>query len=109
MIADLIHGKIDILLISETKVDSTFPTPQFKYTDTHTSPFRLSQYFGKIKCIILEINISNKRWLLLGLYNPNKSMTSNHLMILSKNLNHLPWYDNIILLGAFNSETSKCY
>ena len=32
MIADLIRGKIDILLISETKVDSTFPT--LKYTAT---------------------------------------------------------------------------
>ena len=108
MIADLIRGKIDILLISETNVDSTFPSPQFEIHG-YTSPFRLdrsrdggglllytkqdiptmllpSQHFGKIQCVILEINISNKRWLLLE---------------------QQPSYDNIILLGAFNSETSE--
>ena len=47
----------------------------------HDIPTKLlpSQYFGKIECIILEINISKKRWLLLGSYNPNKSMISNHV------------------------------
>ena len=37
-------------------------------------------------------------------------MLSNHLMILSKNLEHYqPFYDNIILLGDFNSEcTDHC-
>ena len=82
MLADLIKGKIDILLISETKIDNSFPASQFEikvYT-----PFRLDgsanggglllyirNYipakklpilgFGNIGCIILGINISNKK------------------------------------------------
>ena len=130
MITDLIKGNIDILLISETKIDSSFPNPQFEIHG-YTSPFRLdrsidggglllytrqdiptrilpSQQFGKIECIILEICISKKKWLILGTYNPNKSMISNHLMILSRNLEHYQsLYDNIILLGDFNSECTE--
>ena len=29
MLVDLIRGKMDILLICETKIESTFPTSQF--------------------------------------------------------------------------------
>ena len=29
MLSGLLSGKIDILVISETKIDNTFPTPQF--------------------------------------------------------------------------------
>ena len=125
--ADLIKGKIDILLISETKIDSSFPSSQFEIHG-YTPPYRIdrtidggglllysrqdiptrmlpSQHFGKIECIILEINISKKKWLILGTYNPNKSMICNHLEILSKILEHYqPLYDNIVVLGDFNSE-----
>ena len=92
MMADLIKRKIYILLISESKIDSTFPTPQFEIQG-YSSPYWLdrrisggglllytrediptrllpSQYFGKIECLILEINISKKKWLLIGIYNP---------------------------------------
>ena len=126
-ISDLIKGKIDIFLISETKIDNSFPNSQFQIHG-YTMPFRLdrtmdggglllytrqdiptrmlpSQHFGTIECIILEVIISKKKWLILGIYNPNKSMISNHLMILSKILEHYqPLYDNVILLGDFNSE-----
>ena len=42
MMADLIKGKIDILLIRETKIDSTFPTAQFEIYD-YSSPYRLDR------------------------------------------------------------------
>ena len=130
MMADLIKGKIDILLISETKIDSTFPTAKFEIHG-YSSPYRLdrtisggglllytrediptrllpSKHFGKIESLILEINISKKKWLLVGIYNPCKSMIANHLMILSKNLEHYQSsYDNIILMGDFNSEYTE--
>ena len=70
MMADLINGKVDILFVSESKIDSTFPTQQFEIHG-YSSPYRLdwtiswgglllytrediptrlltSQYFGKI-------------------------------------------------------------
>ena len=122
MITDLIKGRIDILLISETKIDNTFPTSQFVIPG-FSSPFRLdrsehggrlllylrediparnlpSQTFDKIECLIVEIKIYKRKWLIFGSYNPNKSLISIHLSILSKNLDHyMPTYDNCILLG----------
>ena len=129
LFADLIRGKIDIILISETKLDCTFPKPQFKITG-YSPPFRLDRnknggglllfirddipakqlalkYEG-IECIISEINISKKKWLVMGSYNPKKSLISNHLYILGKNLAHyLPSYENVIVIGDLNSETTE--
>ena len=41
-------------------------------------------------------------------YNPHKSNISNHLHRLTKGLdNYIGNYDNVIILGAFNSEFSE--
>ena len=42
MLADLIAGKIDLLLISETKIDDTFPSSQFLIPGFST-PYRLDR------------------------------------------------------------------
>ena len=42
MLSDLIKGYIDILLVSETKIDSSFPTPQFLMPG-FLPPFRLDR------------------------------------------------------------------
>ena len=128
LLTDLIKNRVDILLISETKLDGTFPKPQFSIQGfTH---FRLDRtangggvifyirsdipakslplLFGDIECIITDITISKKKWIILGSYNPQKSMISNHLAILGKNLCHyLPSYDNVVILGDFNSEIKE--
>ena len=95
MVSDLIRGSIDIFLISETKIDSTFPTSQFKVYG-YSLPYRLdrSQNGGglllyvredipskllqpkslsNIECIRIEISIAKRKWLLLGLYNPMRN------------------------------------
>ena len=82
MLADLVVGKIDILLISETKLDDSFPSSQF-YIPGFGSPFRLdrSMHGGglllyvrndipakslscalckEIECLTVEINIWKK-------------------------------------------------
>ena len=125
----MIRGKIDILLISETKIDCTFPKPQF-FIEGFSEPHRLDRtaqggglllylrsdipakplplIFGNIECIILEVSISKKKWLLLGIYNPNKSQISKHLEILEKSLCHYSsMYDNVLLLGDFNCEIGE--
>ena len=95
MLADLIKGKLDIMLISETKIDYTFPTSQFDIrTDNgggillHTRydiPAKKLPILGteNIECIILEITIATKKWLLLGTYNPDISLIIKHLYVLS--------------------------
>ena len=113
-------------MISETKIDNSFPPSQFGvqgynnfrldktasggglllYTRNDIAAKKLPYMaFGNIECIILEITISNKNWLLVGSYNPDKSMISTHLATLTKILCYYsPSYDNIILIGDFNCE-----
>ena len=109
MLADLIKGKLDIMLISETKIDYTFPTSQFDI-EGYTS-FRLDRTANRggillhtrydipakklpilgtenIECIILEITIAKKKWLLLGTYNHDISLINKHLSVLSKCICH---------------------
>ena len=57
-----------------------------------------------------KINFRKKKWLVYASYNPHESKTSNQLHHLSKGLhNYIGNYDNILLLGNFNSEFSEPY
>ena len=120
----MLHDNLDILLISETKIDSSFPTAQFQiegYTtyrfDRNANgggillyiredvPSTLLNFDMSIESFYIEIDIRKKKWLLVGTYNPNKNLISNHLKEIGKNLdNYSPKYDNFILLGDLNSE-----
>ena len=114
--------------MSETKINDSFPDEQFKL-DGFKKPFRLDRtieggglllYIRKgitakrlslitsgIECVIAEVTISKKKWLILGIYNPHKKQTPQFLNVLSKNLDHYSAsYDNIIVLGDFNCEIS---
>ena len=125
LLAEMISGRVDILLISETKLDASFPAPQF-FLPGYSEPRRLDRtanggglllylrddipakplpiLMGNIECIIHEVIISKKKWLLLGIYNPNKSQISNFLSTLDKILCHyLSSYDNVLIIGDFNS------
>ena len=42
LLAEMVTDRVDILLISETKLDSTFPKPQF-YLDGYSEPHRLDR------------------------------------------------------------------
>ena len=126
LLFDEIRGKMDILLISETKLDNTFPPGQF-FRSGYSEPHRLDRTANggglllylrsdipvkplplinnKIECIMVEITISKKKWLVIGTYNPNKSMILNHLSVLEESLCHyLSLYDNVLVIGDFNSE-----
>ena len=91
----MLHNNLDILLISETKIDSSFPTAQFQiegYTtyslDRNANgggtliyiwediPSTLLNFDMSIERFYIEINIIKKKWLLVGTYNPNKNLTS---------------------------------
>ena len=60
MLADLVVGKIDVLLVSETKIDVTFPTSQFQIPG-YTTPYRLDRTIagGGILLYIREIFLRN--------------------------------------------------
>ena len=126
LLSDIITNRVDIFLITETKIDHTFPVSQF-LIEGYSEPYRLDRttnggglllyirndipakslplVAGNIECVFLEVTISKKKWLVIGTYNPKKSMISKHLSTLENNLRHyLPSYDNVVIMGDFNSE-----
>ena len=70
MVANLVRGKINILLISETKINEPFPTPQF-FISGYSLTSRIlcsQQILANIESIFVEIY--KKKWLLGGTYKP---------------------------------------
>ena len=91
-LSKLIRGKVDILLISETKIDDSFPEGQF-VIDGFSKPYRLDRNCDggglmlfiredipsnslknedkPIECFYVEINLHNQKWLINCSYNPH--------------------------------------
>ena len=89
------QGKVDIFVVSETKLDESFPRSQFTI-DGFSTPFRLDRYDegggilfyvrSDIPCkeikyhfpnnkegIFIELSLRKKKWILFGGYNPKKA------------------------------------
>ena len=121
----IVGENIDILLISESKLNESFPEGQF-HMNGFQLPFRADRndkgvglllyfkedipcryitvnYTPKIEAIVLEINLKKRKWLLLGTYNPHKDMTNTFLSSIDEKLNELSLkYESIVILGDFN-------
>ena len=70
----------------------------------------VSQYKpnSSVKNIFIEINLWSKKWLLSCSYNPNLTLLNNHIQSISRSLDfYSSKYDNFIVLGDFNAETSN--
>ena len=127
----IMKGNLDILIITETKLDETFPKIQF-CIDGYAPPFRVdrTKYGGGViiyvredipskklvdhtphinfEGIFFEINLKNRKWLVFGGYNPNKNNIINFVNHMGPILDfYMPKYDNFLLLGDFNSEMSE--
>ena len=130
---ELVKDYLDILLISETKLDDSFTSNQFLlkgfskpcrlYRSSNGGglllyikediPSRVSNNFvmpQNMECMFVEINIHKRKWLLCCSYNPNKNNIAGHLHHLKYALeSYLTDYDNILVLGDLNSESSEPY
>ena len=102
-----IANNFDTLMISETKLDNSFPENLFLIPG-YNSPYGfdrncrgggimlyvredipsklLSIENQPIEGFYLEINLRKKKWLLCGTYNPHRNTIGNQLDSLSKNL-----------------------
>ena len=121
----IVNNEIDILMISETRLDDTFPTSQFlmqcysthfrKDQTTKGSGIRLyvredvpckitkTEIDACYEGFLIETNLRKKKWLLSCSYNSHKNNIGTHLQINGKTLDQLSAsYDNIILLSDFN-------
>ena len=131
LLSEAVLGNIDILMVSETKIDMSFPTSQF-VIQGFAAPFRLdrtntgggilvyvrddipskllniSYVSSDTECLAIEINLRKTKWLLICSYNPYKNNISNHLMnfikIIDRNSSR---YDKYLCIGDFNLENSE--
>ena len=128
LLAQQIKDNVDILMISETKLDESFPTSQF-FMNGFSCPHRLDRncsggggillYIRQdipskllsierdlTEAFFVEINLHNgKKWLISCSYNPKRASFVNHLSALSKCTDiYSSKYDNLIFLGDFNAE-----
>ena len=133
LFSEQIKGTIDVLKISETKIDDSFPIGQF-LIEGFRAPYRLDRNskgrgilfyvredipsslitvdinpgINLIESFYVELNLRNNKWLINCSYNPHKSLIGNHLDEVSKTLDlYSSAYDKIILLGDFNTEIDE--
>ena len=127
----LVSQYIDILILSETKIDATSPTSQFIIPGC-CIPYRFDRTrFGGgivvyvregipnkllegqtqsniIENICLELNLKSRKWFLCAIYNPHGENAEFFLRSLSVILDsYQKKYDNLILIGDFNLEPSN--
>ena len=131
MPTSLIANEIDVLLLSERKLDETFPLEQFLISG-FAKPLRLDRNSkgGDIMLFIrdnipsrllkpgnlpsnteaffIEINVRKKKWLMCCGYNPNKSLINKFTHDIGKVLDSfIGNYDNFLIVGDLNSEIGE--
>ena len=103
-LVQMLCNNLDILFISDTKIDSSFPTGQFQIESYRTCRLYIDANGGdlllyirenipstrldsvmSIKSFYIETNKRKKKWLTVYTYNPNKNLISNHLKEIDKN------------------------
>ena len=115
------------MVISETKLDESFPNGQFKIPG-YALPCRLdrNQFGGgimvfvredipsrvlslnkSIESLFIELNFRKKKWLLCCTYNPNRYNISNHLDLLRSLDLYSAEYEHFFIVGDFNTEVTQ--
>ena len=125
----MIKSRLDIFLVSETKIDRSFPNQQFSIDGYKTYRRDRNNFgggllfyvnenipFGELtteqtdtnfEIIFLEMTL---KWLVIGLYKPPNQKEEYFLKNLGVVLNnYLSKYEHIILLRDFNLTTSNKY
>ena len=122
---------IDILIITETKLDDPFPVSQFEI-DGFSTPFRLDRnkngggillficsyivasklkshiFPNDIEAFFIEINMKGNKWLICCSYNPNRIFVSRYLDHIAKGIDtYSKKYEKILLMGDFNMELKE--
>ena len=129
---ELIKSKLDIFLVSETKIDHSFPNQQFSidgykmyrrdrnnfaggllfYVNENIPcrELKAEQIDSNFEIIFLEITMWTRKWLIIGLYKPPSQKEEYFFKDVGVVLNnYLSKYEHIILLGDFNLTISNKY
>ena len=110
ILTEMVRDKVDSLMISETKLDSSFSNAQF-YMKSFSKPYRLdrnskgggiilyvredipskliSSSFTKNEkeYFLVELNLRKQKWLIVCNYNHHKTRIKGHLECISKEIN----------------------
>ena len=131
LLVSLVKDKLDIFMVSETKIDDSFPENQF-IIEGYSKPYRrdrnshggglliyvrdvipckkmkLKNIPDDIECIFIEIKLRNQTWILMGGYNPEKGSITYFLTHVSREFDKvLGNYDHMLLLGDFNCSVEE--
>ena len=120
LFTEKIIRNVEILLISETKVDESFPNSQFKIR-AFSNPHRVDRNEKRGRIMLLfredlpakvlsvdkghescyvELILKKTKWLINYSYNANKNNISSHLESLSRNLDlYTSKFENILVIG----------
>ena len=113
-------------MISETKIDKSFPLGQFKVSGFN-APFRLNRNSNGrgiilfvrgdrpakliasetplVEGLYVEVMPTKQKWLISCSYNPNKSTISRHMEALATKMDLFSsTYEKFIFLGDFNED-----
>ena len=124
LLSEQVRGNVDVLMISETKIDDSFPIGNF-LIHGFSPPYRLDRdskgggimlYIREdipsnllatnkepIESLYVELNLQNEKYLINCSYNPHKTTIKNHLATLSNFLVlHSSKYKKMLILGDFN-------
>ena len=130
----LITDNIDILVVTETKLDESFPTAQF-FIEGYSAPYRLDRnkhgggiliyvredisskqlmkhtFNHDIEGIFLELNLNKYKLLVLGTYHPPSQENQYYFNNLSNALDlYLRDHDRFMLIGDFNIlDSEPCF
>ena len=127
----LIQGKIDILIITETKLDDSFPTEQFTISG-YSKPYRLDRnrnggeviiyiredipskqinnfkIYDDIENIFIDVNLYKTKWLMCGFYHPPNQNDQYFFNNLGNALDKYSQdYERFLLIGDFNVEDTE--
>ena len=130
-IMDLVAKNLDVFLISETKIDPSFPESQF-FFQGYSKPHRKDRCLGgggmlmyvnenipscnlkghtipdDVEIMCVEINLKKQKWILMGIYRPPNMNEMYFLDHLSRTIDYYSKkYDRIVIMGDFNSEPSE--
>ena len=122
----MVSGKVDVFVINETKLDSSFPTEQFAIPGFGL-PYRMDRdgngggtmiyvredipnkeltrhtFKDNIEGIFVELNFRKYKILVLGTYRPPNCDKLDYFNNISNSLDlYLPKYEKFVLLGDFN-------
>jgi exonuclease III len=127
----LISGNIDVLVVTETKLDDSFPTVQF-FIDGYSMPYRLDRnkhgggiliyiredisskqltkhtFKDDMEGIFIELNLNKYKLLVLGTYHPPNQDNQYYFNTISNSLDlYLRDYSRFLLMGDFNITDSE--